>query len=125
MSDSNQKPCCVSKTINTIAILGTFLIVGWLAWLMIANKPAPIGAERGAERRKAAGELKSASSEALSSIGWQDQNKGLVRLPVDVAMQVTVQKSKDPKAARADLMARVEKATATPPKAPEKPSEFE
>ncbi|MBA4148523.1 MAG: hypothetical protein H0X66_10455 [Verrucomicrobia bacterium] len=125
MSDSNKKPSSVSGAIYTVAILGTFLIIGWLAWLMLSTKPAPIGADRSVERRKAAADLKLADTEILNNIGWQDQSKNLVRLPVDLAMQVTIQKAKDPKAARADLLARLDKATAVPPKAPEQPSEFE
>ncbi len=125
MSETNQKRCGVSAAIYTIGILGTFLIIAWLAWLMLGTKPAPLGADRSAERRKAAVDLKSASAEALNTIGWQDQNKNLVRLPVDLAMQVAIQKAKDPKAARSELLARVDKATAVAPKAPEKTSEFE
>ena len=54
MSNTNDKPSCFSGTIYTIVILGTFLIIGWLAWLMLGAKPAPLGAERAEERRKAA-----------------------------------------------------------------------
>lgn len=125
MSESNTKRCGVTGAIYTIAILGTFLIIGWLAWLMLERQPEPIGADRAAERRKAAAELKSANTEAINNIAWQDQSKNLVRLPVDVATQLAIQKWKNPKAARADLLARVDKATAVAPKAPEKPSEFE
>jgi hypothetical protein len=125
MSDTNGKPCCVSKAIYTVAILGTFLIIGWLAWLMLDKKPDPIGAERSAERANAALEMKAASAESLNTIGWQDQGKQLVRLPITQAKQLTVQKWKNPAAARKELIARVDKASAPAPKAPETPSEFE
>ena len=125
MSNSYDKPSCFSGVIYSIAILGTFLVIGWLAWLMLDSKPAPLVAERAEERRKAAAELKTASTEALNTIAWEDQGKNLVRLPIDVAKQVAVKKWKNPKAARAELLARLEKATAAPPKAPEQPSEFE
>jgi hypothetical protein len=54
-----------------------------------------------------------------------DQGKGLVRLPIVEAMKLVERKWQNPAEARKDLIARVEKATALPPKAPEKPSAFE
>ncbi|MFN7139136.1 MAG: hypothetical protein ACK4UN_07350 [Limisphaerales bacterium] len=125
MSETYRKPNVVSGAIYTIAILGTFLIIGWLVWLMLGNRPAPIGATRSEARYKAAAELKSASTEALTAIAWQDEGRGLVRLPIDHAKKLTVQKWQNPSAARADLLSRVDKATAPAPKAPERPSEFE
>lgn len=70
MSDPNGKRCCTSGVLYTVAILGTFLVIGWLASLMLENKPGTIGASRGADRKKAATELRSASQESLSTIGW-------------------------------------------------------
>ncbi len=125
MSVSNGKRCGVCGVVYTVAILGTFLIIGWLASLMLENKPGPLGAERGAERKKAAVEIKATGVEALSNVGWQDQGKQLVRLPVEDAKRLTVQQWKNPAAARSNLLSRVDKATAVPPKAPEKPSQFE
>jgi hypothetical protein len=54
-----------------------------------------------------------------------DAPHGVVRLPIDLAMQLAAQAWKDPAAARADLRQRAEKAAAELPKAPEKPSAFE
>ena len=56
---------------------------------------------------------------------WADQTKGLVRLPIAEALKITRREWQNPAQARSNLIARVEKATALPPKAPEKPSEFE
>jgi hypothetical protein len=48
-----------------------------------------------------------------------------VRLPIDTALQLAAQQWRNPAAARAELTARQEKASAELPKAPEKPSAFE
>jgi len=109
-----------------IAILGAFLIVAALVWAMQRyTQPAPLGEDRAATRVKALAELRAAEAEALSTTAWIDQGKGLVRLRVQDAMELVKREWQNPAAGRSNLIARVEKATAAPPKAPEKPSPFE
>jgi hypothetical protein len=70
--------------------------------------------------------LRAAEAEALNNTAWLDQPKGIVRLRIEDAMKMVEQEwGHNPAAARSNLMARVEKATAPPPKVPEKPSQFE
>lgn len=110
----------------TVAVVVVSLIFVALVWKMRQyTTPAPLGAERAAERAKALAELRAAESDALNNVGWVDQGKGVVRLPIAEAMKLAERKWQNPAQARADLIARVEKATALPPKAPEKPSAFE
>jgi hypothetical protein len=110
----------------TFAVVLVCLIFAALVWKMRQyTTPAPLGAERAAERAKALVELRAAETEALNNVGWVDPTKGLVRLPIVEAMKLVENKWQNPAKARADLIARVEKATALPPKAPEKPSAFE
>jgi len=110
-----------------IGILGSFLIVAALVWAMQRyTQPAPLGEVRAAERAKALGELRAAETEALQHPGWVDQTKGIVRLPIEEAMRLVEREwGQNPAAARSNLIARVEKANVAPPKAPEKPSQFE
>jgi hypothetical protein len=121
--------CCANKAkciAYTVGILGSLLVVAWLVWLLNQRTaPAALGAERAAERKKAYADIKAAETDALNNYAWQDKGKGFIRLPIERAMEISLQEGKDPKAARANLLARLEKATAAPPKAPEKPSEFE
>ena len=97
-------------------------IVVKVKWSM--SVPA-IDADRAAVRAKALAEIRAAETQALNHPGWIDENRGLVRLPIEVAMQITECEGQDPAAARSNLTARVEKATAPAPQAPEKPSAFE
>ena len=109
-----------------IGILGSFLIVAALVWAMQRyTQPAPLGEDRAATRAKALAELRGAETEALSTVAWIDQGKGLVRLRIQDAMELVKREWQNPAAARSNLIARVEKATAAPPRAPEKPSPFE
>jgi hypothetical protein len=108
-------------------ILGSFLIVAALDWAIHrSTQPPPLGEDRAAVRAKALADLRAAETEALASPAWIDQAKGLVRLPIEQAMKLVEHEwGQNPAAARSNLIARVEKATAVPPKAPEKPSPFE
>lgn len=110
-----------------LAVVGACLIFAALVWQMKKyTQPAPaVDEARKAERAKARAELTAAETEALNNVGWIDQTKGLVRLPIAEAMKLTERAWQNPAQARSNLIARVEKATALPPKAPEKPSEFE
>lgn len=109
-----------------IAILGTFLIVGLLVWAMKQqNAPPALNEARKAERAKALAEVRATEAQLLTQPAWIDKDKKVVRLPIQTAMQIVIQKWQDPKAARAELGERVAKATAMPPPAPAKPSEFE
>jgi len=128
MSSCNQddKSCRGSSMINTLAVLAALLVVAGLVWAMKHyTTPPDLTAERAAERAKNLTELRSAEKQALETYGWVDQSKGVVRLSVERAMELTVADWQNPPQARADLMERVEKATFVPPPPPAKPSEFE
>ena len=107
-------------------ILGSLLIVAALVWAMQRySKPPPLGEDRVALRKKALADLCAAEATELESYGWVDQAKGIVRLPIAEAMKLALREWENPAAARSNLVARVEKATAVPPPAPAKPSAFE
>ncbi len=110
-----------------VGIIGAFLIIAALVWAMQRYvKPAPLNANRAAERAKALAELRGAEHEAMTTTAWIDRGKGLVRLRIEDAMKLTERAwSQNPAAARSNLIERVQKATAPPPKAPEKASPFE
>jgi hypothetical protein len=109
-----------------IGILGSLLIVAALVWAMQRyTQPPPLGEDRVAVRKKALAEMRAVEASELATYGWVDQPKGVVRLPIAEAMQLTLRDWQNPAAARSNLIARVEKATAAPPAAPAKPSAFE
>jgi hypothetical protein len=106
-----------------IGAAGTFLIFGWLAWMVAARtRPAGVDQVRAELRHKNLRELRADNQAALTTYGWIDPTKGIVRLPVQRAVELSRQLWQDPAAARAQLLSRLEKATAKPP---EKPSEYE
>jgi hypothetical protein len=108
-------------------ILGSFLVVAGLVWAMHHyTQPPPVEQDRAAVRAKALADLRGIEAEELTAPAWLDQSKGLLRLPIENAMQLVLAAwGRNPTAARSNLIARVEKATAPPPRVPEKPSPFE
>jgi len=109
--------------------VGFFIACFLFAAIVVIVKlttPAPaIDTGRAAVRAKALAEIRTAEAQVLNHPGWVDENRGLVRLPIDVAMQIIASEGRDPAAMRSNLTARVEKATAPLPQAPAKPSAFE
>lgn len=109
-----------------VAAVGAFLIFAVLVWVTRQMvQPPPLDAERVAFRYKSLEEVRGVDSQALTTVGWMDQAKGIVRLPIEDAMMLMQREWQNPAQARSNLIARVEKATALPPKAPEKPSKYE
>jgi len=107
-----------------LAILGSFLIVAALVWAMHKyTEPAPLGANRAAERARALAEMRAAETDALNNVGWADQAKGIVRLRIEDAMKLVERSWQNPPAARSNLLERVAKANPPPPKPA--PSPFE
>ena len=127
-SKCSKAACCAKFCAYIIAGLGTLLIVGVLVRVMIDyTRPAPPTEDRAALRRKNLQDLRNANAEVLNNPNyvWQDQGKGIVRMPIKDAMELSLKLWQDKNAARSNLFARAEKAFAVPPKVPEKPSPFE
>lgn len=94
-------------------------------WVKVALHPAAIDADRAAQRSKDLAEIRAIEAKDLSTPGWIDQQRGIVRLPINTALKLAAHEWQNPAAARADLQAREQKATAPLPKAPAKPNPFE
>ena len=125
-SDPNNCTGCKTKWAYGFAVVGAFLIVGALVTAMRNyTQPEPLKANRAAERAKALGELRATETDALHTVAWLDQSKGVVRLRIEDAMKLAERSWQQPAAARSNLIERVEKATFVPPPPPPKPSAFE
>lgn len=84
-----------------------------------------INADQAAVRYQDLAQMRGIEQTNLTQVGWVDVARGTVRLPIDAAIQLTETAWKNPAAARADLIAREEKASAPAPVRPAKPSAFE
>ena len=80
--------------VTAAAVVGGFLIfVLILVVAYLPNKPAPLteGTKTPEERATILRELRAKESAAANSYGWVDQTKGVVRVPIERAMQLTVE----------------------------------
>lgn len=123
---SNEPRTSWSGVWNIVVALAALLIVGVLVWAMKHyTTPPALTAARAAERVKNLADLRAQEREAMETYGWINLENGIVRLPLDRAVELTAAAWQNPAQARADLIDRVEKATYVPPPPPEQPSEFE
>jgi len=114
------------KVFSFLGILAAFLIVAALVGVMRSyNRPPALDQSRVAQRRAALAEIRDANAKGLNNYDWQDQGKGIVRLKIERAMELTLDEYKNPLAARSNLMARAEKAFAAPPAPPPAPNKYE
>jgi hypothetical protein len=107
-----------------IIIASVIFAVLAVAVKLFVSVPA-LDADRAAVLAKALAEIRVTENASLNNAGWIDQPRGIVRVPIETAVQLAARAWQNPASARADLTARAEKAAAPAPKAPEKPSAFE
>ncbi len=124
----NNDDCCQQTRIGVYAVgvLGTLLVMAALVWLMRHyTETPPVFAERSAERLKIKHDFDEANAPIVNNYDWQDQTRGIVRVPLDRAKELVLEEWQNPAAGRSNLIERAAKAYAPLPKAPEKPNPYE
>ena len=122
-SDTNNINRASGAAVGFVAACLIFIVLAVIVKISV-SVPA-IDADRDIVRAKGLAEIRAAEDKSLVTAGWIDQSRGIVRLPVETAMQITAQAWQNPAQARASLISRQEKAGASAPAAPPKPSAFE
>ncbi len=112
--------------VYVLGIAGTFLIMAFLVSLMRSyTTPPSLSEARSQERLKNLTDFHAANEPLLTEYAWQDQSKGVVRVPVDRAMELVLEEWQNPAAGRSNLLARAAKAFAPPPKVAPPKNPFE
>lgn len=107
-------------------VIAFVIFIALIAIVKFSISVPAIDADRDAAISKSLAEIRHAESIALNNPGWVDQQRGIVRLPIETAMQLTAQEWQNPTQARADLIARQEKVAApAPTNAPPKKNLYE
>jgi hypothetical protein len=106
-------------------IVASLIFIGLFVAVKFSVQVPAIDADRNAARARALAEIRATEEKSLNTAGWIDQSRGIVRLPIDTAMQEAAQAWQNPAQARADLISRQENASKPAPVAPAKPSAFE
>ena len=106
-------------------IVGSLVFIALFVAVRFSVQVPAIDADRNAVRAKALADIRANEENLLNNAGWIDQSRGIVRLPIEAAMQKAAQTWQNPAQARADLVSRQENASKPAPVAPAKPSAFE
>jgi hypothetical protein len=86
-----------SFTATLLAAVGgfsIFLIILVVAYLPNKAAPAGDGVKTPAERKAALAELRGKEQTAATTYGWVDKDKGVVRLPLERAVELIIQEAK-------------------------------
>jgi hypothetical protein len=106
-------------------IVASLIFIALVVVVKFSIHVPEIDADRAVARAKALAEIRAVEDKSLGTAGWIDQARGIVRLPIETAMQETLQAWQNPAQARADLISRQENASKPAPVTPAKPSAFE
>jgi hypothetical protein len=93
MSDSTHTPSSSGSWVTIAASIGGFAIfalIVFIAYLPKKPDPLPDGARTPERRKSALAELRAKEKAAVTSYGWVDQNAGIVRIPVEEAVKITI-----------------------------------
>jgi hypothetical protein len=94
MSDRRANPSFLNQFISVAAILGCFAVFGLLLYLTyLPNRPVgfPVGSVPPAERAARLSKLRADEASLADRYSWVDQDKGIVRLPIERGMELTRQ----------------------------------
>jgi hypothetical protein len=100
MSDSTKTSSSSTSWVTVLAAIGGFAIFALIVFIAyLPKKPAPLAdGVRTPEQRKAAlAELRAKEKAASTTYGWVDQASGVVRIPIDEAVKLTIKEINDKK----------------------------
>jgi hypothetical protein len=117
MNSNSQTPDVNRASGAAIGFMAVSVIFVVLAVIVRFTVTVPaIDANRGAVISESLYEIRTNEVASLHNAGWVDRSRGIVRLPIDTAMKIAEREWKSPEQARADLVSRVQRATAPAPK---------
>ena len=94
MNDRRANPSFLNQFISIAVILGCFAMFGLLLCLTyLPNRPEgfPVGSVPPEERATRLSELRTEEALLADQYSWVDQDKGIVSLPIERGMELTLQ----------------------------------
>ncbi len=92
MSDGRKPPSLASQGFSVAVVTGCFLLFGFIVYLTYLPGPPetrPVGSVAPTERAERLSTMRAKEAEAATQYQWIDESAGVVRLPVDRAMELT------------------------------------
>jgi len=93
-SASDSKGSFTATLLASVGGFSIFLIILVVAYLPNKAAPAGDGVKTPAERKAALAELRGKEQTAATTYAWVDKDKGVVRLPLERAVELTIQEAK-------------------------------
>lgn len=93
-SASDSKGSFTATLLAAVGGFSIFLIILLVAYLPNKAAPAGDGVKTPAERKAALAELRGKEQTAATTYAWVDKDKGVVRLPLERAVELTIQEAK-------------------------------
>ena len=107
-ADSKNFKC--NRCLTAVGIVGSFLVMAWMVWLMRSyTRPLPLAEIRATERMKIKHDFDQANNPIFSGYDWQDKSRGFIRIPVEQAKEIILQEWQDPVKGRTILTNRAAK----------------
>lgn len=107
---------CRTATAYVVGVIGSFLVIGVLAWLVVRSDATPVDAQRAAERKAFRAQVEAPNLE-LKSYGIVQgvpNAGGVYRLPVDRALEIAAKEWGTSSEGREKLLKRLEAANTKP-----------
>ncbi len=93
MSDSSTRSAPLVTILTVLAGFALFLLVVYYIYVPLQTGPyTDDGIHTAAVRKKNLADLRAKQAKQAASYGWVDQKNGVVQLPLEQAMELTVQK---------------------------------
>lgn len=86
---ANSSQFSTKSVIGIAAILALFVVTVWLSSGLGGDEELTVS--QSGDQPPTAAELREQEAEALSTYGWIDQEKGVVRIPVDRATELLIE----------------------------------
>ncbi len=93
-SSCSDSKCCSSFAATIVAAVGglaLFALILVVAYLPNKAAPAGDGVKTPEQRKAILAELRGKEKSAATGYGWVDKDKGVVRIPVDRAVELYIQ----------------------------------
>ncbi len=92
-SSNNREPGDFKVMVSALGYIGVMLIFILIVFLSyISNRPPPINEPTINDRLQTLAEVRDKQQEAAATYGWVDSSRGIVRVPIERAMELTVRK---------------------------------
>ena len=92
-SSNKSDPGGFKVMVSAIGYIGVMLIFMPIVYFSyISNRPSPIDERIIDERLQTLAEVRANQHNAAANYGWVDRSQGIVRIPIERAMELTVRK---------------------------------